>query len=42
MLSLPQFLDSKIKFPQTHKLVRPSSRVMKTTFKANRPSTAMF
>jgi ribosomal protein L20A (L18A) len=38
----PQFLDSKIKFPVTFKLVRPSSRTMKTTFKANRPNTAMY
>ena len=38
----PQFLDSKIKFPQTFKLVRPASRTLKTTFKATRPTTAMF
>ena len=37
-----QFLDSKIKFPQTFKLVRPASRTLKTTFKATRPTTAMF
>ncbi|GAX73600.1 hypothetical protein CEUSTIGMA_g1051.t1 [Chlamydomonas eustigma] len=37
-----QFLDSKIKFPQTFKLIRPPSRTLKTTFKATRPSTAMF
>ena len=37
-----QFLNSKIKFPLTHKLVRPPSRVLKTTFKASRPTTAMF
>lgn len=37
-----QFLDSKIKFPITHKLARPSSRSFKTTFKANRPTVAMF
>eukprot|EP00798_Chlamydomonas_sp_ICE-L_P004413 gene4413-14540_t len=37
-----QFHDAKIKFPLTHKLIRPSSRVFRTTFKANRPTTAMF
>eukprot|EP00850_Spirogloea_muscicola_P014855 SM000109S14169 [mRNA] locus=s109:306749:307775:- [translate_table: standard] len=33
-----QFHDSKIKFPLTHRKVRPSSRKLKTTFKAARPS----
>ncbi|KAG1667054.1 hypothetical protein FOA52_000417 [Chlamydomonas sp. UWO 241] len=37
-----QFLDSKIRFPLSFKLIRPSSRTQKTTFKANRPTTAMF
>lgn len=37
-----QFLNSKIRFPLTHKLVRPPSRVLKTTYKASRPCVAMF
>jgi len=37
-----QFLDSKIRFPLAFKLIRPASRTLKTTFKANRPTTAMF
>lgn len=37
-----QFHDSKIKFPLTRKVLRPESRTYKSTFKANRPSVAMF
>lgn len=40
--NIQQFHDSKIKFPLTRKVVRPSSRVFKTTFKAVRPSVAIF
>lgn len=37
-----QFLNSKIKFPVTHKLARASAPQYKTTFKAKRPNVAMF
>jgi large subunit ribosomal protein L18Ae len=37
-----QFHDSKIKFPLTHKLARPSSAEYRTLYKANRPNVAMF
>lgn len=37
-----QFHDSKIKFPLTYNLVRPSARELKTTYKAKRPTVAMF
>jgi large subunit ribosomal protein L18Ae len=37
-----QFLNSKIRFPLTHRLVRPPSRVLKSTYKASRPCVAMF
>merc|ERR1712232_1250688 len=40
--NIKQFHDSKIKFPLTHKIVRPSSQVYKTTFKAVRPNVAMY
>ncbi|KAG6504703.1 hypothetical protein ZIOFF_033498 [Zingiber officinale] len=36
--STKQFHDSKIKFPLVFKKVRPSSRKLKTTFKASRPN----
>lgn len=42
VLRFPQFHDSKIKFPLTTKTIRPSSRSLRTIFKAKRPSTAMF
>jgi large subunit ribosomal protein L18Ae len=37
--STKQFHDSKIKFPLTYRLIRPSSRKLKTTYKAKRPTT---
>ncbi|KAK9808494.1 hypothetical protein WJX73_000888 [Symbiochloris irregularis] len=37
-----QFHDSKIKFPLTRRVLRPSSRQHKTVFKAARPNVAMF
>lgn len=37
-----QFHNEKIKFPITHKLVRPSAPEFKTIYKAERPTTAMF
>jgi large subunit ribosomal protein L18Ae len=37
-----QFHDSKIQFPLTRRLARPSSRKFKTTFKAVRPNVAIF
>lgn len=37
-----QFHDSKIKFPLTRRMARPSARVFKTTFKAVRPSVAIY
>lgn len=37
-----QFHDSKIKFPVTRKLARPSAPEFKTLYKANRPSVAMW
>ena len=42
LLRLPQFHDSKIRFPITRKVVRPSEAKFRTIFKANRPSTAMY
>ena len=36
-----QFHDADIKFPLTRKVVRPSSKSVKTTFKYVRPSVAM-
>lgn len=36
-----QFHDAAIKFPLTRKLVRPSSKSLRTTFKYVRPSVAM-
>ncbi|KAH7617709.1 hypothetical protein Ndes2526B_g03469 [Nannochloris sp. 'desiccata'] len=40
--NIKQFHDSNIKFPLTRRMVRPSSRVYKTTFKGVRPSVAIF
>jgi large subunit ribosomal protein L18Ae len=40
--NIQQFHDSKISFPLTRKMARPSSRVYKTTFKAVRPNVAIF
>lgn len=37
-----QFHDSKIKFPLTHRIVRPSERKYRTVFKASRPNVAIF
>ena len=37
-----QFHDSKIQFPLTRKVVRPSKPELKTTYKAKRPCVAMF
>jgi len=36
-----QFHDSKIKFPLTHRLARPSAPEYRTLYKAKRPSVAM-
>ena len=40
--NIQQFHDSKISFPLTRKVVRPTSRVHKTVYKASRPSAACF
>jgi len=37
-----QLHDSKISFPLTRKMARPTSRKYKTTFKAVRPNVAMY
>jgi large subunit ribosomal protein L18Ae len=37
-----QFHDSKIKFPLTRTVLRPSSKEFRTLYKAKRPSVAMF
>jgi large subunit ribosomal protein L18Ae len=37
-----QFHDSKICFPLTRRLVRPTAPEYRTLFKAKRPTTAMF
>ncbi len=37
--NLIQFIDSKIKFPLTHIRQRPSTKQLKTIYKANRPTT---
>lgn len=37
-----QFHDSKIKFPLTRRLLRPSSKEFKTLYKAKRPNVALF
>ena len=37
-----QFHDSKLRFPLTHKLVRPSAPEHRSLYKAKRPTTAMF
>eukprot|EP01026_Neomeris_dumetosa_P070715 TRINITY_DN70808_c0_g1_i2.p3 TRINITY_DN70808_c0_g1~~TRINITY_DN70808_c0_g1_i2.p3 ORF type:complete len:182 (-),score=1.66 TRINITY_DN70808_c0_g1_i2:753-1298(-) len=41
-VSVTQFHNSKIKFPITRKMMRPSSPQYKTTFKARRPNAAIF
>eukprot|EP01023_Acetabularia_acetabulum_P033645 TRINITY_DN314_c0_g1_i2.p2 TRINITY_DN314_c0_g1~~TRINITY_DN314_c0_g1_i2.p2 ORF type:complete len:182 (+),score=21.39 TRINITY_DN314_c0_g1_i2:363-908(+) len=40
--SVTQFHNSKIKFPITRKMLRPSKPEFKTTFKAKRPNAAVF
>lgn len=40
--AIRQFHDSKIKFPVTRRMARPSSRVYKTTFKASRPNISSY
>lgn len=40
--AIKQLHDSKIKFPMIRKMARPSSRVYKTVFKADRPNIASF
>lgn len=37
-----QLHDSKISFPLTRKMARPTSRKYKTTFKAVRPNVALY
>ena len=37
--NIKQFLDSKIKFPLSHRLQRASHKKYRTTFKADRPTT---
>lgn len=39
--NIKQFHDSKIKFPVTRRMARPSERKYKTVFKAVRPSVAI-
>uniref|UniRef100_K3WCT5 60S ribosomal protein L18a n=1 Tax=Globisporangium ultimum (strain ATCC 200006 / CBS 805.95 / DAOM BR144) TaxID=431595 RepID=K3WCT5_GLOUD len=38
-LNVQQFHDSKIKFPLSHRIARPSTKNQRTVFKANRPTT---
>jgi large subunit ribosomal protein L18Ae len=40
--NIMQFHDSKIKFPITHKLCRPSKPELRTLYKASRPNVAMY
>ena len=40
--NIKQFHDSKISFPMPRRLIRPSSRVYKTVYKAYRPSAATY
>jgi ribosomal protein L20A (L18A) len=40
--NIQQMHDSKIRFPMTRRMVRPSQPEYKTLFKANRPNAAMF
>jgi len=40
--NIQQFHDSKISFPLTRKVVRPTSRVHRTLYKASRPNAACF
>ena len=37
--AVKQFLSSKVKFPLTHRVQRPSEKKFKTIFKASRPTT---
>jgi large subunit ribosomal protein L18Ae len=37
--SLVQFLDSKIKFPLSHRILRASTKTLRSTFTAKRPTT---
>lgn len=37
--SVKQMIDSKIKFPLTHRIPRASEKKFQTVFKANRPTT---
>ena len=37
-----QFHDSKIKFPLTRRMARPSDPTKKSIFKATRPNVAIF
>jgi large subunit ribosomal protein L18Ae len=39
--NIKQFHDSKIKFPLTHRMARPSAPEFRTLYKAKRPSVAM-
>ena len=41
LLVLLQFHDSKIKFPLTYNLIRPSAPELKTIYKAKRPTVSM-
>ncbi|MEW5306311.1 MAG: hypothetical protein WDW38_007128 [Sanguina aurantia] len=41
-LNIKQFHDSKIQFPITHKIARPSAPQFKTLFKAKRPNVALY
>ena len=37
--NIKQFLDSKVKFPLAHRIVRAPSKALRTTFSAKRPTT---
>ena len=38
-VNMKQYIDSKIKFPLPHRVLRPTHMRYKTTFKATRPNT---
>ena len=40
--AIMQFHDSKIKFPLTRRMARPSDPTKKTLFKASRPNVSIF
>lgn len=40
-LNTTQFHGTELRFPLTHKLVRPASKSLKTTYKYARPSVAI-